>query len=101
MRGPPRSRTNRRLLSASGASALTERNVMTFGMAAVTVVTALLAQQPLTPYYGSVSKGAITAEPLKLSVVDVVQRALQSNLGLLLQQENETTARSARMRALA
>lgn len=74
---------------------------MTGGMAAVAVLTTLLAQQPANPYLGSVSKGTPTAEPLKLSVADAVQRALQTNLGLLLQQETETTAGSARLRALA
>jgi len=74
---------------------------MMSGMTAAVVVTALLAQQPSNPYLGSVSTGTATAEPLKLSVVDAVQRALQANLGLLLQQENEKTAGSARMRALA
>jgi len=71
------------------------------GLAAVTALTALLAQQPSSPYLGSVPAGTVTAEPLKLSVVDAVQRALKTNLGLLLQTENETTADSARMRALA
>jgi len=63
--------------------------------------TALLAQQSANPYLGSVSKGTVTAEPLKLSAADAVQRALQTNLGLLLQQEDEATAASARVRALA
>jgi outer membrane protein TolC len=71
------------------------------GLAAVTALTALLAQQLPNPFLGSVPKGTVTAEPLKLSVVDAVQRALQSNLGLLLQTENEKTANAARMRALA
>jgi outer membrane protein TolC len=70
-------------------------------LAAVTVVTALLAQQPPSPFYGSVSKGTVTAEPLKLSAVDAVKRALETNLGLLLQEESETTAHGARWRALA
>src|ERR1041385_8381819 len=71
------------------------------GRAAATVVAALLAQQPPSPYLGSVGKGTVTAEPLRLSVADAVQRALQTNLGLLLQQETETTAHGARVRALA
>jgi outer membrane protein TolC len=74
---------------------------MMSGMAAVTVVTALLAQQPSNPYFGSISTGSVTAEPLQLSAVDAVKRALQTNLGLLLQQENEKGAGAARMRALA
>jgi outer membrane protein TolC len=53
------------------------------------------------PFLGSVPKGAATPEPLALSVKDAVQRALENNLGLLLQEESETTARGARWRALA
>jgi outer membrane protein TolC len=64
-------------------------------------MTALLAQQPPNPYLGSVSKGTVTAEPVKLSVSDAVQRALATNLGLLLQEENEASAHGARLRALA
>ena len=53
------------------------------------------------PFFGSVPKGTPTAEPLALSVKDAVQRALQANLGLLLEEEAETTAHGARWRALA
>jgi len=58
-------------------------------------------QTPPNPFLGSVSKGAATAEPLALSVKDAVQRALENNLGLLLQEESETSARGARWRALS
>ena len=58
-------------------------------------------QAPASPFLGSVPKGTVTAEPLPLSVKDAVQRALQNNLGLLLQEESETSARGARWRALA
>jgi outer membrane protein TolC len=54
-----------------------------------------------SPFLGSVPKGDVTSEPLALSVKEAVQRALQNNLGLLLQEESETTARGARWRALA
>ena len=74
---------------------------MILGPLAATVVAAVLAQQPSNPYYGSISTGKATAEPLKLSVVDAVKRALQANLGLLLQQENERGVGAARVRALA
>ena len=53
------------------------------------------------PFFGSVPKGTPTAEPLPLTVKDAVQRALQNNLGLLLQEENATTASGAKWRALA
>jgi outer membrane protein TolC len=60
-------------------------------------------QQPLanTPFAGSVPKGTASEQPLRLSLKDTVQRALQNNLGLLLQEEAETSARGARWRALA
>jgi outer membrane protein TolC len=75
-------------------------------MAAVAVMTALLAQtqqaQPASnPFLGSVSKGTVTAEPLPLSAADAVKRALDTNLGLLIQEETETSAHGARWRALA
>jgi outer membrane protein TolC len=58
------------------------------------------SQAPQSPFFGSVPKGSAAAEPLALSVKDAVQRALQNNLGLLLQEESETSARGARWRAL-
>jgi outer membrane protein TolC len=58
-------------------------------------------QSPPSPFLGSVSKGAVTPEPLPLSVKDAVQRALENNLGLLLQEESEASALGARWRALA
>jgi outer membrane protein TolC len=76
---------------------------MTGGVAAAALAVALFAQQaqPNNPFFGSVSKGTVTAEPLKLSAADAVQRALQTNLGLLLQEEAEKGAEGARWRALA
>ena len=56
---------------------------------------------PLNPFFGSVPKGTRTAEPLSLSVKDAIQRALENNLGLLLQEESESAAGGARWRALA
>ncbi|HEY2434481.1 MAG TPA: TolC family protein [Vicinamibacterales bacterium] len=76
-------------------------------MVAATLVAGLLAQQaqPLqqssNPFFGSVPKGTVTAEALNLSAADAVQRALQANLGLLLQEETEAGAHGARWRALA
>ena len=58
-------------------------------------------QSPPNPFLGSVSKGPVSPQPLALSVKDAVQRALENNLGLLLQEESETSARGARWRALA
>ena len=53
------------------------------------------------PFLGSIPKGTITATPLSLSAKDAVQRALQNNLGLLLQEESETSARGAKWQALS
>jgi outer membrane protein TolC len=58
-------------------------------------------QAPANPFLGSVPKGDVTPQALGLSVKDAVQRALQNNLGLLLQEESETSARGTRWRALA
>jgi outer membrane protein TolC len=56
---------------------------------------------PPSPFLGSAPRGTATAEPLPLSVKDAVDRALQFNLGLLLQEEAAKTAHGARWRALA
>jgi HAD superfamily hydrolase (TIGR01509 family) len=52
-------------------------------------------------FFGSVPRGTVTAQPLPLSLKDAVERALQNNLGLLLQEESASAARGARWRALA
>ena len=54
-----------------------------------------------SPFFGSIPKGPVAPEPIALSVKDAVQRALEHNLGLLLQEEAAGTARGARWRALA
>jgi outer membrane protein TolC len=53
------------------------------------------------PFMGSAPHGTATADTIQLSVKDAVQRALQYNLGLLLQEEAVKTAHGARWRALA
>jgi outer membrane protein TolC len=52
-------------------------------------------------FRGSVPQGTATADPLPLSVKETIDRALQFNLGLLLQEEEERAAHGARWRALA
>jgi outer membrane protein TolC len=54
-----------------------------------------------SPFFGSIPKGPATKDPISLSVKEAVQRALEHNLGLLLQEEAAGTARGARWRALA
>ena len=56
---------------------------------------------PPNPFLGSIPKGTVTAAPLPLSAKDAVQRALANNLGLLLQEEAETTAHGQKWQALA
>jgi outer membrane protein TolC len=57
--------------------------------------------QTSSPFFGSIPKGTVTSDPIPLSVKDAVQRALEHNLGLLLQEEAVGAARGARWRALA
>ena len=59
------------------------------------------AQTPPSPFLGSAPpQGPPSPQPLALSVKDAVTRALQYNLGLLLQEANVTQAHGARWRAL-
>lgn len=53
------------------------------------------------PFMGSAPRATATSTPIALSVKDAVERALQHNLGLLLQEEAVKTAHGARWRALA
>jgi len=53
------------------------------------------------PFLGSVPQGEATSAPIALSLKEAVTRALQHNLGLLLQEEAVHTAHGARWRALA
>ena len=55
-----------------------------------------------SPFLGSVPpKGEITSQPVPLSLKEAVQRALEHNLGLLLQEQTTEVARGARWRALS
>ena len=54
------------------------------------------AQQTTSPFTGSVPKGTASAEPLALSVKDAVTRALEHNLGLMLQEESVRVRRAVR-----
>jgi outer membrane protein TolC len=54
-----------------------------------------------SPFFGSATQGTVTATPINLSVKEAVERALQFNLGLLLQEEEAKLAHGARWRALA
>ena len=52
-------------------------------------------------FVGSVPQGTATAESIPLSLKDAVNRALQFNLGLLLQEQAVKSAHGAHWRALA
>ncbi len=54
-----------------------------------------------SPFFGSATQGTTTTTTMSLSVKDAVDRALQFNLGLLLQEEEARHAHGARWRALA
>ncbi len=56
---------------------------------------------PTSPFLGSVPQGTATAESIPLSLKDAVNRALQFNLGLLLQEQAVKSAHGAHWRALA
>ena len=58
------------------------------------------AQTQANPFLGSVPKGATSPQPIALTLKDAVGRALEHNLGLLLQEEARRQAHGAKWRAL-
>jgi outer membrane protein TolC len=52
-------------------------------------------------FHGSVAAGAATAAPLKLALQDAIDRALKTNLGLLVRGSETTEARTERLRTLS
>jgi outer membrane protein TolC len=80
--------------SYGGAPAAGQAGVSTGGQAA--------GPPSTSPFLGSVPpKGDVTSQPLPLSLKDAVQRALDHNLGLLLQEQTAEIARGARWHALS
>ena len=74
------------------------------------VAAPVLAQQGLTParqlppnspFGGSVPQGPPTAETVQLTVGDIIRRALEHNLGVLLSEQSLARAGGARWLALA
>jgi hypothetical protein len=55
---------------------------------------------PPAPFLGSVPTGTATAEPMTLTVLDAITRALDHNLGALLADDAKGRAAGARWRAL-
>ena len=58
------------------------------------------AHQPAPMFLGSVPAGQAGAEPLPLSILDAINRALDNNLGILLSDDARGRAEGARWRAL-
>jgi outer membrane protein TolC len=75
--------------------------VAALGGAADAAAQAQAPGAPSNPFFGSIPKGTATTTPMPLSAKDAVERALQNNLGLLLQEEAATTAHGAHWRAMA
>jgi len=55
---------------------------------------------PPAPFLGSVPSGTATAEPIKLTLLDTINRALDHNLGVLLSDDAKGRAAGARWTAL-
>ncbi|HVG85186.1 MAG TPA: TolC family protein [Vicinamibacterales bacterium] len=71
-------------------------------VAAAAVPAAGQAREAVTDAFrGSVPQGTASAEPLALSFKETLDRGLQFNLGLLLQEETQRAAHGARWTALA
>ena len=54
-----------------------------------------------SPFRGGVPQGMVTSDTLKLSVLDVIKRALDHNLGVLLAEESANDATGGRALAFA
>lgn len=56
---------------------------------------------PNSPFAGGVPQGAATSETLQLTVADIIRRALEYNLGVLLSEESVSHAGGVRRQALS
>ncbi|HXD19148.1 MAG TPA: TolC family protein [Vicinamibacterales bacterium] len=56
---------------------------------------------PNSPFAGGVPQGAATSETLQLTVADIIRRALEHNLGVLLSEESMSHAAGVRRAALS
>ena len=62
------------------------------------------ARQPASnasPFFGGVPNGIATTEPITLSILDAINRALEHNLGLLMSENGVGRAEGTRKRALS
>jgi len=62
---------------------------------------AAVSAQTLSPFQRGVPSGSATAEPIALTIVDAIQRALEHNLGLLLAEERAGHAGGTRWQSLS
>ncbi|HEX8924328.1 MAG TPA: TolC family protein [Terriglobales bacterium] len=89
----------RRLLCGSALSA-----VLVCGAMAQTAGGGLSVQDlsgGQNPLLGSVPQGQVSAEPVKLTILDALDRGLKYNLGIILTQQGTNTAAADRLRALS
>ncbi|MBZ5559865.1 MAG: TolC family protein [Acidobacteriia bacterium] len=75
--------------------------ILLFAVSAGALCPAPARGQTLSPYQRSVPAGELTAEPLALSIVDAIQRALDHNLGALYAEQRIGEAGGARWKALS
>ena len=54
-----------------------------------------------SPFMGSVTTEKVSAEPLKLTLANAIDRGLKNNLGLILSTQGGYAARAARLRSLS
>ena len=74
-------------------------------LAALLTAAPALAQSPVlprtSPFAGGIPSGTATAEPVTLTIVQAVSRALEHNLGVLLAEQQTSTASGERWLALS
>jgi outer membrane protein TolC len=54
-----------------------------------------------SPYMSSVATGKVSAEPVKLTILNAIDLGLKNNLGAILSAQGGTSARAARLNALS
>lgn len=86
-------------------TAITHRTIPLLFAALLAASAPALAQAPVlprtSPFAGGVPSGAATAEPITVTIVQAVTRALEHNLGVLLAEQQTATAGGDRWIALS
>ena len=75
--------------------------ILLFAVSVAVVYPAPARGQTLSPYQRSVPAGEVTADPLALSMIDAIRRALDHNLGALYAEQRVAEAGGARWKALS